>query len=98
MIAIEGRWGCNHVFGFKAKAGKMDVILLALCYDPMVFDSLKSQRKSTEIWRAPHIVLMNILHSTLIAFLEGIVWKVHVICYYKNEAVTKLVHFPFASH
>ena len=48
----------------------MDTILLAPCYDPMVFDSLKSRKKS-EIRRAPHIVLRTILHSALNVF-----WRV----------------------
>lgn len=48
---MRGSWDFNHVFSLKAKVGKMDAVLLALCYDPVVFDSLKSKRKSTEMWR-----------------------------------------------
>lgn len=73
MIAREEGWNFNHVFSFKAKAWKPDAILLALRCDPLVFDSLKSKRKSTEVWRAPHFVLTNILHSTHLTFLEGVI-------------------------
>lgn len=73
VLANEERWGFNHVFSFKAKAWKMDAIRLAPPYDPLVFDSLKSKTKSTEVRRAPHIVLTNILHSTHLTFLEGVI-------------------------
>lgn len=96
VIVSRGSWYFNHVFSLKAKVGKMDAVLLALCYDPVVFDSLKSKRKSTEVWRGGPTELRTILHSILTIFWKVFSEKNGAVSYRKNKAVTKLAHCSFA--